>query len=78
MSGRKLPCFTFGNAKVTQRQRDVWKLMASSETTKGIALAMHLSPKTVERHRADLYKRLGIFDVAGITRAAIRTGLIKA
>lgn len=62
---------------LTKRQIDVWKLMAESETTKGIALTLGIGEKAVEYHRACLYRNLGIFDVAGITRAAIRTGLIK-
>lgn len=34
--------------------------------------------KTVETHRAELMRRLGIHDVAGLTRYAIRHGLIRA
>jgi len=68
--------YCIGGFIVTQKQRDVWKGLAESETTKGIALELGIGEKAVEYHRAKLYKALGIFDVAGITRAAIRTGLI--
>ena len=37
---------------------------------------LHLSVKTIETHRAQLMQRLEIFDVAGLTRYALRIGLI--
>lgn len=38
---------------------------------------VYLSPKTVETHRSDIMERLGIRDVAGLVRFAVRTGLIE-
>lgn len=61
---------------LSKRQQDVWRLCALSETTKGIALAMKLSTKTVEYHRARLMSRLGKYDYAALTREAIAVGLI--
>ena len=74
MSGKR---YCFGGRIIDERLRDVWQLMASSETAKGIALKLKLSPKTVEYHRSRLFNTLGIHDVAGITREAIKTGVIK-
>jgi len=59
-----------------KRQQEVWQMLAESETTEGIALALHVTTHTVDYHRGRLYKSLGIFDVPGLVRAAIRTGLI--
>lgn len=59
------------------RQREVLQLIADGQTTKGAALVMQISHKTVEYHRAGLMHRLGIWDVAGLTRFAIRSGLIE-
>jgi len=46
--------------------------------TKEIAYRLKLSAKTVESHRAQIMERLGIRDVAGLVRLAIRAGLISS
>lgn len=51
-------------------------MIAMSETTEGIALALGIGSSTVEDHRAKLMWNLGIFDVAGLTREAARRGVI--
>ncbi len=61
---------------LTPRQREIVRLVAEGETTKGIALRLGISPKTVEAHRAQLMERLNIRDVAGLVRYAIRIGLV--
>lgn len=61
---------------LTPRQRDVLRLIAQGLGTKQIAQALHISVKTVETHRTLLMDRLGIHDVAGLTRYAIQQGLI--
>lgn len=63
--------------KLTPRQRSVLKLMAEGKSTKQVAKALSLSPKTVEFHRARLMERLGIYDVAGLVRLAARVGLVS-
>jgi DNA-binding NarL/FixJ family response regulator len=63
---------------LTPRQREILELIASGHTTKDIGFRLGLSVKTVETHRAQLMERLGIHDVAGLVRFAIRTGLISA
>jgi DNA-binding NarL/FixJ family response regulator len=61
---------------LTARQREVLKLVAGGKSTKEIAFVLNLSVKTVETHRAQIMERLGIRDVAGLVRYALRTGLI--
>jgi DNA-binding NarL/FixJ family response regulator len=63
--------------ELTPRQREVLALIANGHSTKDIALALSISAKTVETHRAQLMERLQIFDVAGLVRYAIKTGLVK-
>lgn len=63
--------------KISERQRQVWMLTAQSKTMKQIGGILGISPNTVEWHRGELSKQLNIFDIAGLTRAAIRSGLIK-
>src|SRR6185503_844517 len=63
---------------LTPRQREVLQLIAEGHGTKEIAARLCLSAKTVETHRAQLMERLGIHDVAGLVRYAIRTGIVSA
>jgi DNA-binding NarL/FixJ family response regulator len=51
--------------------------MAEGKSTRNIARALGLSPKTVEFHRARLMERLDIYDVAGLVRLAARVGLVS-
>jgi DNA-binding NarL/FixJ family response regulator len=63
---------------LTARQREILQLIAEGKSTKDIAVTLELSIKTVETHRKELMDRLGIHDVPGLVRYAIRTGIIKA
>jgi len=60
---------------LTPREREVLQLLAEGHSTKEIAGALHLSVKTVESHRQKIMQKLNIFNVAGLTRYAIREGL---
>jgi DNA-binding NarL/FixJ family response regulator len=64
-------------AKLTPRQREILILIAEGKSTKQIARGLNISVKTVESHRAQLTERVGIHDVAGLVRLAIRTGLVR-
>jgi len=64
--------------QLTTRQREILQLIAEGKATKDIASGLNLSIKTVETHRKDLMERLGIHDVPGLVRYAIRSGIIKA
>jgi DNA-binding NarL/FixJ family response regulator len=61
---------------LTSRQREVLQLIAEGNNTKEIAFLLKLSVKTVETHRGHLMERLGIHDIAGLVRYAMRVGLI--
>jgi DNA-binding NarL/FixJ family response regulator len=63
---------------LTARQFEVLRLLALGRSVKEIAHELQLSAKTVETHRAQIMARLGLRDVAGLVRYAIRTGLISA
>jgi len=64
-------------AALSPRQRQVLQLIAEGRNTREIAEQLHVSVKTVETHRAELMRRLDIHDVAGLTRYAIRAGLVS-
>ena len=61
---------------LTSREREVVKLIAEGNNTKGIAFLLKISVKTVETHRGNLMKKLRINDVAGLVRYAMRAGLV--
>ena len=62
---------------LTPRQREVLQLVAEGNSTKEIAQRLGLSPKTVETHRAQLMERLGVHEVSGLVRFAVRVGLVS-
>lgn len=62
---------------LTPRQREILQLIAEGHSTKEIAHTLQVSVKTVETHRTQLMERLGIHDVAGLVRFAIRVGLVS-
>jgi DNA-binding NarL/FixJ family response regulator len=62
--------------ELTPRQREILQLIAEGHSTKDMAQRLSLSVKTIESHRMEIMNRLGIHDVAGLVRYAIRIGLI--
>ena len=63
---------------LTRRQREILQLIAEGRSTKEIAQVLDVSVKTVETHRQRLMDRLGIHDVAGLVRFAIRAGIVSS
>jgi len=63
-------------AGLTGRKREVLQLVAEGKSSKQIASVLGLSIKTVEAHRTQLMRQLGIHDIAGLARFAVRVGLI--
>jgi DNA-binding NarL/FixJ family response regulator len=63
-------------AGLSPRQREVLRLMADGHSTREIAQLLRISVKTVEAHRGEMMRRLGIRHVAGLTRYAVRVGLV--
>ena len=61
---------------LTPREREVLTLLAEGHTSKEIDGILGISPRTAEHHRARLMSKLGINDVAGLTRYAIRQGFV--
>jgi len=62
-------------SKLTPREREVLQLMAEGKSTKQVAMALHVSVKTVETHRRQLMEKLDLHSVAELTKYAIREGL---
>jgi DNA-binding NarL/FixJ family response regulator len=62
--------------ELTPREQEVVKLVAEAHTNKEIAEILHLSEKTVENHRSNAMRKLGMRDRVELVRYAIRRGLI--
>jgi len=62
---------------LTQREREVLKLIAEGHKNKEIADLLFISPKTVEKHRYNLMQKLKLHNVAAITAYAIEKGLVE-
>lgn len=60
---------------LTNREREVLQLVAEGHTTKEIADILKLSTKTIDSHREHIMEKLGIRNIAGLTKYAIREGL---
>jgi DNA-binding NarL/FixJ family response regulator len=63
--------------RLTPREREVLQLVAEGKTTKEIAAILNVSVKTADTHRTRLMQKLDIHDIAGLTRCAIRLGLVQ-
>lgn len=62
--------------QLTARERSVWKLIAEGHTNRGAAQLLAVSPKTVEKHRANLMRKLGLRNVAELMLIARSCGLL--
>ena len=65
----------YGNP-LTSRQSEVLTLVAKGLRSKAIADQLNVSIKTIETHRADIMRRLGVRHTAGLVHEAIRLGLL--
>lgn len=62
--------------QLTERQREILRLIAEGQNTKQIAELLGVSPKTVEYHRMKLMAGLNLHDIPGLVRFAVKAGLI--
>jgi DNA-binding NarL/FixJ family response regulator len=62
---------------VTQRERQILKLIAEGHTNKSMAEYLCISVKTVEKHRANLMKKLDLHNVSALTTYALEKGIIS-
>ena len=62
---------------LSEREREVFQLIAEAKTNKEIAALMHVSPSTVETHRAHLMEKLDLHSAAEIVLYAVRRGVIR-
>ncbi len=61
---------------LTHRERQILKLIAEGQSNKAMAKFLAISPKTVEKHRANLMVKLDVHSTAGLTAYAVQRGLV--
>src|SRR5882724_9888937 len=66
-----------GADPLSQRELEVAQLVANGHSSKEIASSLTLSVRTVEKHRANIMDKIGVRDVASLTRYCIQYGLVK-
>jgi DNA-binding NarL/FixJ family response regulator len=62
--------------QLTPREREIAVLISQSHSSKEVAARLNISIKTAENHRANLMRKLGVRDVAGLVRFVVRQGLV--
>lgn len=63
--------------RLTDREREVLRLVCAGLTSKLIGRVLGIHAKTVEFHKGDIADKIGSRSIAGMVRYAIRTGLIE-
>ena len=63
------------DAALGPREREIVQLLAEGYTSPEIGQRLHISARTVETHRRNIMKKLGLHSVAELTKYAIREGL---
>ncbi|MEX2045045.1 MAG: response regulator transcription factor [Opitutus sp.] len=61
---------------LTERQKEIARLVAGGRMSKEIANRLNLSLRTVEKHREHIMHKIGVRDVASLTRWCIRAGVV--
>jgi DNA-binding NarL/FixJ family response regulator len=64
--------------RLTPRQREIVQLLAEGKSSKEVAVALGLSVKTAETHRANIMRKLDCHSVSEVVRYAIRNNIIEA
>ena len=62
---------------LTSREQEVVRLVAEGKTTKEAATVLGVSAKTLDKHRTNMMRKIGVHDAVSVTRYAIAAGLIS-
>jgi DNA-binding NarL/FixJ family response regulator len=66
-----------GRGRLTGRQREIVQLLAEGKTSKEVAVALNISVKTAETHRANIMRRLELHSVSELVRYAVKNQIIE-
>jgi DNA-binding NarL/FixJ family response regulator len=62
---------------LSEREREIFQLVAEGKTNKEIAALLFISPSTVETHRARIMEKLDLHSAAEIVLYAVRRGVVR-
>ncbi len=61
---------------LSEREQQVFRLLVEGNSTNQVADVLCVSPKTVEKHRANVMKKLGVYNLVAMVKYAIQIGII--
>ena len=64
--------------RLTSRQKQILQLLAEGRSSREVAVALNISVKTAETHRANIMRRLDCHSVTELVRYAVRNHIIEA
>lgn len=64
-------------SELSSREREVLKLIAEGKPNRDIAKFLHISPRTVDSHRANILKKLGVNSNAEMAQLAVKYGVVE-
>lgn len=76
LQSRKEKPMVRGYDLLSEREQQVFRLIVEGNSTKAIADILCVSPKTVEKHRANVSRKLGIHDLVGMVKYAVKIGIV--
>jgi DNA-binding NarL/FixJ family response regulator len=65
-------------SRLTSREREIVQLLAEGKSSKEVAVALGISVKTAETHRANIMRKLEVHSVSELVRYAVRNQIIEA
>src|SRR5258706_16396976 len=65
-------------SRLTSREREIVQLLAEGKSSKEVAVALGISVKTAETHRANIMRKLELHSVSELVRYAVRNQIIEA
>jgi DNA-binding NarL/FixJ family response regulator len=74
--GRSFASTADDDAPLTLREREIVRLLVNGKSAKQVADSLCISPKTVERHRENIYSKLGLESITDLMKYAIKKGLL--
>lgn len=77
LQGKKTGKNSLGQVELTEREKDVLKLIVKEMTTQEIAEKLFISTNTVETHRKNLISKLNVKNIAGLVKYAIQNGMAE-
>ena len=77
VSGREMPAPKKAWDILTARERSVLKLIAEGRTNRQVGQYLNLSPKTIEKYRSNLMRKLGLKTAAAVAAFAIANGYVE-